>query len=494
MTLTGISFVLFFFIAFNIYYLVPVKKQWYVLLAASLCFYGLISIKMLFILLLVSIISYLAAIFHKKKFLFWCLFLLTLFPLVLFKYAAFFSDSLNIVFSLIKINMRIPQLNFLLPLMPVGISFWTFISLSYCIDVQQNDTHLEKNFLKHLLYISFFGYITSGPIVKHNEVANQLYIGYKFEISSAISGLKRIAFGYFKKLCIADAIGSVITPDIALTNTGITVFISLILFSLQLYFDFSGYTDIVIGCSKMLGIKLPENFNAPYFSKSITEFWRRWHITLGEWFKSYLFYPFLRTKFIQKISDLLDWNKYLKKTIPTCIALFVFWFTVGLWHGASFGFIFYGLFHGSFMIFSTIIKPLVKDFYKKLPFLKNNPLWSLFQIIRTYILVCLGYSFFWTGGFPKGITIIRNLFISENSYYSIPLNLGKLILPVLFSIIILGYEQLRYVKPESDKLIKDFYNKCPKFIKYIVYSLIILCISALIIRERDYASFIYYKF
>ena len=305
----------------------------------------------LLFLLFTAAVSFVASLLFQthKKLATVCLVIAVL-PLLCTKYWHFFSRTVQKITGI----STLLDINFIIPL---GISFYTFICIGYCIDVKRGIIQPERNFAKFLLYVSYFPHIMQGPIDTHTLLP-QLTAPKIFDYDNAVSGLKRIVIGFIKKIVIADRIGSLIS--FPTEEKGVLVFWLIFLYSIQIYVDFSAYMDIAIGCSKMLSINIAENFDLPYFSKSIAEFWRRWHITLGTWFKNYMYYPLLRLNLCETMRRYFKrkHNKYCMNAVPTAFVLLCVWFTIGLWHGAGFNYIAHGFFHGSIIILSLFLIPL----------------------------------------------------------------------------------------------------------------------------------------
>ncbi len=444
MVFTTLKFLVFFCIVFFAYYIVPKKIQWIVLLVASIYFYLCASVKYVIYVILATLITYLGALVidryvknqqyflkkykdtlpkenkkiykkrieEKKKKAVIITIIATLSMLIVMKYADFFFQNISMILNIFKIDFSAPVWNFVLPL---GISFYTFMSIGYVIDVYREEYEAERNFFKYFLYISYFPHILQGPMDKYSELSNDLFCGKTFNYNDAVIGMYRIVVGIIKKMVVADKLAPVITA--VTTNVqdyyGINILIAIVLYAIQLYADFSGYMDIAIGCSKMLGIKIAENFDAPYFSKSIAEYWRRWHISLGAWFRDYVYYPILRGKNSEKIRKFFKNknNKFLANNMPTVFALSILWILIGFWHGSTWAFILYGMYHGSIIIISTLLAPLYDKFYKKFPNLVKTKIYSAFQIVRTFGLVLIGYFLFCVGNLSTSIQMFGNMFL-----------------------------------------------------------------------------------
>lgn len=442
MIFTSGSFLLFFAVVLLGYYIIPKKCQWIWLLLASFFFYFQ-SLPVYCIFLAVSIlIIYGAALLigklnksqdicieknnggltkdekkliqkqYGRKKLAVCLagVILNVGILVFVKYANFFGENIMRLF-----NGTFTAIDLIVPL---GISFYTFQSTGYLLDVYFGTIQPEKNPFKYSLFVSFFPQIIQGPIAKYGELAPQMTAPHKFDYDRVKSGILRMLWGFFKKLVIADRAALFVNTvfDNWRDYGGVIVAVAAVMYAIQLYADFSGYMDIAIGAGETLGITMPENFSTPYFSKNVAEFWRRWHITLGEWFRQYLFYPIIRTPLCKKISKSKKLPKYIKTNLPTVIGLAVVWLTIGFWHGSSWKFVFYGLYYGFIIIASMLLKPVYQKLVKKLKINTDCFSWSLFQKLRTFCIVCIGYIFFRGDGLINASKMLFRMFSVYNPW------------------------------------------------------------------------------
>ena len=300
--------------------------------------------------------------------------------LVIFKYSGFLVDTFN---SVTGAGIPVPQVR-----MPIGISFFTFQALSYVIDVYRGDASVQKNFGKVLLYISFFPQLIAGPIVKYHDVEAE--INNRKQTSEEIGkGIRRFIAGLSKKVLIANTMGIVADNLFGASATGITgpgAWLGAVSYMLQIYFDFSGYSDMALGLGMMFGFHFHENFDYPYISASIREFWRRWHMSLSGWFKEYLYIP-------------LGGNRRGKfRTVVNKMIVFV---CTGIWHGASFNFLFWGIYHGFFLMLEEYIPFIGK---------KGGKLKSFFQHVYALLIVCVGFVFFRADTMKQGCFWIREMF------------------------------------------------------------------------------------
>ena len=284
-------------------------------------------------------------------------------------------------------------------LIPLGVSFYTFSLLGYVVDVYYGIAKPQRNYLKLMLYGMYFPAIISGPILKYREHGEQFFEPHAFDYQRVARGLQRMVWGFFKKLVIAERLGTLV--DTVYGNygdyPGTFIWVATVCYAFQLYTDFSGCMDIVLGMSESLGILLPENFQTPFFAGSIAEYWRRWHITLGVWMKEYVFYPVLRTKFFTNLNR--SWRekfgKKKGKQYATFAAMFILWLTVGIWHGGDWKFVIgSGLLHWFYIVMEELLAPPCARFMEQCHINPKGMAIRLVRIVRTFFLVCIGDLFF----------------------------------------------------------------------------------------------------
>ena len=293
-----------------------------------------------------------------------------------FKYSGFIVSNINYIFG---ISLAAPKVA-----LPIGISFYTFQALSYVIDVYRQNTKAQKNYINFAMYISLFPQLIAGPIVKYTDIENQM-TGRTFDFNGIFEGLKRFTAGLGKKVIFANSLGAVYNTVSATSNKGMLLaWLGAICFTLQIYFDFSGYSDMAIGLGRMFGFEFPENFNYPYTSKSITDFWRRWHITLSVWFKEYVYIP-------------LGGNR--KGTKRQIFNLFLVWMLTGLWHGAAWQFVIWGLYY---FVILVLEKFVFGKFLEKLP--------SVIRRIYALLLIILGWVVFAADSFKTAASFYAAMF------------------------------------------------------------------------------------
>lgn len=428
-------------VAFIFYYIVPLKFRWIVLLVFSLLFYVFVGKILILYVIATSIITYLTArligknneiesedteelirIKKKNKRIVVLTILVNLLMIGFLKYYIFFSGNINLIFSFFNIEFKLPFIKILLPL---GISFYTLQAIGYLIDIYRKKYSYEKSYFKVLLFLAFFPSIIEGPITRFDEMKNTLYEGNKIDYNEIMFAIQRILWGLFKKLIVADRVYLLVKQigDDPKSYSGIASLLFILGYTIQLYADFSGFVDIASGTAKLFGVKLPENFKQPFFSKSVQEFWRRWHMTLGLWFKDYIFYSVALSPKVNKMSSKI--RKKVKNTftkmLPTTLALFAVWIANGLWHGPMWKYIFYGLYYFVIIFLGMMFDKIFKKKHKKLKINTKTIWYKTFQLIRTVILVLIGMTIFGANNLSDAFYILRSIF---TPYYGSILNLG----------------------------------------------------------------------
>ncbi|MCI6349573.1 MAG: MBOAT family protein [Tenericutes bacterium] len=338
-----------------------------------------------------------------------------LITLILTKYLNFITISFNDLMKILNVNFKIHFSNLIAP---IGISFYTLEGISYLVDVYNGKCEKENNILKLSLYLTFFPKLMEGPITRYNEIKDSLYAGNKINYKNLTFGLQRITYGLIKKIVVANRIHNVIDPIFAnyLKYDGGVLFIGIILYVIELYMDFSGIMDIVIGTSEIFGITLPENFKRPFFSRSISDFWSRWHVTLGTFFKDYIFYPVSLSKFSRNLTSKMrkKLGNHFGPLVSGTVALLLVWLSNGLWHGANYNFIAFGLYHFTFILLGNIFSPLLNSFYTKSNINKDNFVIKVLSITKTTIIVIFGEIFFRAMSLKSALHIIKEIFTNFN--------------------------------------------------------------------------------
>lgn len=426
--LFSLQFLLFLFLFFLIYYVLGKYKpsyQWIVLLCASIVFYAWAGIAYFLFLLLTSLCSYGAGRYfaslqnttfeksavQKKKKLVLILVLLVHFGILfLFKY----TNIMQTTFSLV---------------LPLGLSYYTFQSISYLVDTYNEKIEPETNFFHYLLFISYFPQLLQGPINRYAQMKDQFFQTHHFDLEQVRKGLVRFGYGIIKKYAIANMLVATWTHIFTQVDgqiEGSVVVFGILVYAFWQYADFSGGIDMVLGVSELFGIEMMENFRQPYFAVSLADFWRRWHISLGAWMKDYVFYPLALSKPMRSLTQMLrkKTGPHWSRSIPAGIANIVVFFLVGLWHGADTHFLVWGLWNGLVIAISDCCAPL----YKKINLPKKNFGVRVFQIIRTFILVNIGWYFDAIERFKDSLICLKNTVTNfhlsklgqEILYYQIP--------------------------------------------------------------------------
>ena len=342
--------------------------------------------------------------------------------LIGFKEINFFIITGDVINGLLTGAERHPLLSVMAPL---GISYYALTLISYVCDTYWQTVKPEKNPLKFMTYAAFYPTLTSGPIMRFEESYGQISQGHRFEYRNLCFGLQRMLWGLFKKLVLSERLAVLVNAvyDNPEQYSGLYVILGVAAFALQLYTDFSGCIDILLGTAQLYGITLPENFDMPFISRSLSEFWRRWHITLGGWLRDYILYPVLKSAPMQKLGAFLKkrlgkkaGKKYAKK-IPTWIGMLISWFLIGFWHGGSYNYIFgVGIFFGLVIISGEIFSPLFQKLIQFLDIKTERFSWKLFQMFRTFCIFCFGLSFFRADGIQNGFALWRRAFAEWNPW------------------------------------------------------------------------------
>lgn len=400
MLFNSIEFLVFFPLVTILFFLLPHRFRWALLLVASCYFYMAFVPKFILILGFTIIIDYFAGIYieqslgqRRKLFLILSL-IANIGVLVVFKYAIFINGNLTSLLNVLGLQNPVPYLKVLLP---IGLSFHTFQAMSYTIEVYRGNQKAERHFGIYALYVMFYPQLVAGPIERPQNVLHQFYKKQVFDYQNVTNGLKLMAWGFFKKIVIADRLSVMVGQvyDNPFEYSGIPLMMATALFSIQIFCDFSGYSDIALGAAQVMGFDLMKNFDRPYFSKTISEFWRRWHISLSTWFRDYL-YISLGGNRVGK------WRREFNLMLVFMVS--------GVWHGASWNFILWGTIHGFYLVFAN----LTATFRNKIiSFLRINywPFaYKLLQILCVFCLTSFAWIFFRASGFGKAYYITTHLF------------------------------------------------------------------------------------
>lgn len=423
------------------YFFVPQKAKKYVLLVFSMAFFWLISGKLIAYLLLTVISVHWFGLWlerlknessaaaktipkeekeerkkikskyrTKMRAVLCFAVLLHIGALVMLKYSPFFVTNINSLLSLVHIPLTLDIPKYMIP---VGLSFFSLQALSYIIDVYRGTVKADGNIFRLALFISFFPQIVEGPICRYSQTADALWNVKQIKYDDLAIGLQRFLYGFMKKLVIADRLNAAVKEifDNYESFDGGIIFLGAVFYTVQLYADFSGSMDAVVGIGRIFGVKMPENFRQPFFSRTISEFWQRWHITLGTWFKDYIFYPVTMSKPMKKLTTTArkKLGNHFGPLLAGAAALFCVWLANGLWHGAAWSYIFFGMYHFALILGGSIISPAIKFINGKLHISPENPVYKAMQIIRSCLLVVIGEMFFRANGLKAGLAMFTRL-------------------------------------------------------------------------------------
>ncbi|MDB5142368.1 MAG: hypothetical protein JWQ66_1081 [Mucilaginibacter sp.] len=462
MLFNSLLFLLFFLIVTSCYYLLPFKFRWALLLAASCYFYMYFKPEYILIILFTIIIDFAAGILIEKakgknKKIFLVASIVTnVGVLAFYKYFNFFAQN----FNHLSRHFNTPQIPLLDFILPIGLSFHTFQAMSYTIEVYRGNQKAERHFGIYALYVMFYPQMVAGPIERPQHILPQLHKVNKYNSKTFITGIFLMSIGLFKKVLIADRLGLYVDPVFSNPHghSALELLLATYFFSFQIYCDFSGYSDIAIGAALTLGIELMRNFNMPYLSNNISEFWKRWHISLSTWFRDYVYIPLGGS-----------WVTFPR----TCLNLLIVFLISGLWHGANWKYLVWGLIHGCLLIIYYILKKL-KITLNGFAFLK----WLI-----TFNLVCLAWIFFRANNVDEGFYILGKIINVKSFAYSANniMSLKEITYCIFIIISLIAGE--RYLRLAAE------FSIAKK-----VYTTIALCIACYFLGIFNEAQFIYFQF
>lgn len=474
MVFSSSLFLLYFLPVFlSVYYLAAKRYKNFVILFFSIFFYAWGAPKFIFVLLGTTFLDFhLVRWMDKSPIQLIRRLLLTISVsinigmLFYFKYCNFFIDNINVVLS----QAGVKEISFLKVVLPVGISFYTFETITYVVDVYRRIHKPLTNFWDYQTYIILFPKLIAGPIIRYHDIADQISDRSANEtIDNKLIGFYRFCIGLGKKVLIANVVGAyaddVFGSDYQKLNTA-SAWLGILAYTFQIYFDFSGYSDMAIGIGKMIGFKFPENFNNPYISQSITEFWRRWHITLGAWMRNYLYIP-------------LGGNRVDSK-MRLYFNLWIVFLASGFWHGASWNFLFWGAFHGTFLILDRLF---LHHFY--------NRIGKFFSTIITFFIVMMGWIFFRVEHFADAIQFIKQLFLfTANDAIVID---SELIFIMMIAIIFSGFAYFKLGEKIQNAVYFNSYS-LKKHAAMFFISCLLFVLSLASITASGFNPFIYFRF
>lgn len=478
MYFNSLEFAVFFPIVVGLYLLTPQRWRWVLLLAASYYFYAAWKAEYLILILISTGVDYVAALRMeraqtRKRRRSWLIVSLcsNLGLLFSFKYFNFFNESARALFNQFNILYDVPAFQVLLP---VGISFYTFQTLSYTIDVFRGERPAERHLGIFALYVAFFPQLVAGPIERSTRLLPQFFKKVEVTYDRTVDGLRLMLWGFFKKLVIADRVGAYV--DIVYSSpddfSGLVILIATYFFAFQIFCDFSGYSDIAIGSARILGYDLMDNFRRPYFSKSIAEFWRRWHISLSTWFRDYLYIP-LGGNRVPK------WRWYYN--------LFIVFLISGLWHGANWTFVVWGALHGLYMIVGVVTGGFRDRLWNRSGFSGRVRRW--FAVLTTFHLVTLSWIFFRAESIGDAFLMVRRLPVID----SLNIFVGSFgAYEMLLSVCAIAVLEIVHVL-ERGRHLGTLLNGLPSWMRwglYYVFTMSILLFG--VINQKQ--AFIYFQF
>lgn len=482
MNFNSFAYLAFLVINIVVYYLLPQKLRNIQLLISSYFFYMCWSPKYALLMLFSTAVTYFCGILVDKSVLgkrrLWLVLSLAvnLAILFFFKYFNFTSSLLNQTFSFFGLGLSVPTLNVLLP---VGISFYTFQALGYTVDVYRKEVPAEKNFIDYALFVSFFPQLVAGPIERSSNILHQLKEYHPFKLENLRDGMLPVLWGLMKKMVLADNLAVVVNSVYNSPNSrgGADFWLATAAFAVQIYCDFSAYSDIARGSAKMLGYDLMENFHCPYLATSIQDFWRRWHISLSTWFKDYLYFP-------------LGGSRCAKRR--HLINLMIVFTVSGLWHGAALTFVAWGLLNGLYQVISKLLQPLREKFLSALHISNKNPALHIFRVAATFFFTCLAWVLFRANTLADAATAFTAMFTSPfvQSSSGFGVSTETLIMLAVLSVVLLVADWFITERALPEKINKKI------VLRYAVYFILIAVILIFGSYGEGYdpQDFVYFQF
>jgi len=475
------AFFLFFPLVCIFYFMLPQRFRWALLLAASYYFYMAWKAEYILLIVLSTLIDYLVSLKmsgidskQKRKPWLWVSLSSNLLILLTFKYYNFFAENIRELISLSGSDYLLPISSLILPM---GISFYTFQTMAYSVDVYQGRIKAEKHLGYFALYVTYFPQLVAGPIERAENLLHQFRVHFKFEYPRVALGLKQMLWGFFKKVVIADGIGVFVDHAFQYSDQydGLTMGLATTLFAFQIYCDFSGYSDIAIGAAKIMGVDLMENFRTPYLSKNISEFWSRWHISLSTWFKDYLYIPLGGNRVVK-------WRWYYNLMLVFLIS--------GFWHGANWTYIIWGALHGIYLVLAIIFKGFNARWTNAIGLMKRPRVMAFLNIGVTFILALFAWIFFRSDDISQAMDIVKKIFyfdfrIHVLEDYFLRQNVSKLLISMAVLAAFILFD------PWMDDLVKGR-KIIPRLQSMFLFAGIILCI--MLLGNFGEVNFIYFQF
>jgi len=476
MLFNSFNFIIFFIVVTSLYFIIPCRYRWFLLLISSCYFYMAFVPVYILILGFTIVIDYFAGIYleefvgKKRKLMLIMSLVANIGVLAVFKYYNFLNDNLSVLLNTLGYHNRIANLSILLP---IGLSFHTFQAMSYTMEIYRGNQKAERHFGIYALYVMFYPQLVAGPIERPQNILHQFREKYDFHYPRVAEGLKLILWGFFKKLVIADRLAIYVNSiyNNADHHNGMTLLVATVFFAFQIYCDFSGYTDIARGAAQVMGFKLMTNFNHPYFAKNISEFWKRWHISLSTWFRDYLYIS-------------LGGNKV---SIPRWYFNLFFVFLVsGLWHGANWTYIIWGALNGVYLVFALVTNDVRKKFNDFIGLSKLPVLNQIVQICISFILICFSWIFFRANSFSDSVMIVKKIFSFSGTVY---FENSSILIYSVFGVAFLMLAEFKREYLPGRFLVMHSNNRVLRNLSYAMMIIIILMIGVF-----DEGQFIYFQF
>jgi len=479
MLFNSFQFLVFFPIVVAVYFAIPNKFRWILLLVASYYFYMCWNYKYIVLIMLSTMVDYISGILiyqtdksRSRKLLLAGSLVTNLGLLFFFKYFNFFGDSINAVFARFNIFYEVPTYHFLLP---VGISFYTFQTLSYTIDIYKKKQVPEYHFGRFALFVSFFPQLVAGPIERSVNLLPQFRREVDFNYERIKNGILLMGWGFFKKIVIADRLSEYVNLvyNHPTDFEGVQNIIATFFFSFQIYCDFSGYSDIAIGTAMVLGYQLMTNFRRPYFSMNIREFWQRWHISLSTWFRDYVYISLGGNRVVK-------WRWYYN--------LFITFLVSGLWHGAQWTFVIWGAIHGFYLVFAIVTEKFRNRFNQAIGLTRIPWLYKLTQVLVTFVLAYIAWIFFRANNVSEAFYILKNHFVFGGvQAVNLFKNPADFALSFIFIVVLLVIDFMEERFNLSSRL-----KTLPRYQKWIL--LVLFVATIIIFASWNETDFLYFQF
>ena len=490
MLFNSFEFIIFFLVVTSLYFTLPHRHRWWMLLAASCVFYMFFKAVYILILFFTIVIDYYAGILlentkdpKRKKWWLVMSLVANIGVLAVFKYFNFLNDNLSGLATLLGYHNPVPYLTILLP---IGLSFHTFQAMSYTIEVYRGHEKAERHFGIYALYVMFYPQLVAGPIERPQNVLHQFREKHYFDYARVADGLKLMAWGLFKKVVIADRFAVAVNqvynnPE---GYEGVPVILATVFFAIQIYCDFSGYSDIAIGSAQVMGYRLMENFRRPYYSKSIAEFWKRWHISLSTWFRDYLYIPLGGNRVVK-------WRWYYN--------LFITFMISGIWHGASWNFVIWGALHGIFLVIGAITHPARQKAAAAVGLTRLPGFHKFLNVVSTFVLVTFAWIFFRAVTFHDAAYIITHMFSGIGAQLANPALLKELVfglgLPktqLAIGLLALAFMEAVHLLQRKGS-VRHLLQSKPALVRWPAYSLLLLFLLLFSYGTAN-PAFIYFQF